>query len=180
MGLSSWWANQEDPRYAAANRAVAPTVSEADLEQQSPARTGCIDGSLFRSPTNYTRFAGGLDQLWMDGREVAPLGSPIKPYSYAGVSPTRAWRDGGFDWHPKLSAFVNKALNAANAGRNQAIPFLRGPMAPLPVEETFAVPINAVWDQFPAPTMPFFNRQPGYVTQWPAVQMQYRNMGGGA
>lgn len=178
MGLASWWANQEDPRYAAANRGVAPEVAPADLEQVAPARTGTITGSLFRSPTNYTRFTGGLEQLWMDGREPEELGSPIKPYSYAGVSPSRAWSE-CFDWHPKLSAFVNKALGAADAGRNQAIPFQRGPMAPLPVEETFAVPINAVWDQFPPPSLPLFNRQPGYVTEWPAVQMQYRNMGGG-
>lgn len=176
MGLASWWANEQDPRYAPANLRTAPTVEPADLARPSSARTGTIWGSLFRSLTGYTRFTGGLCQLAEDGRTEHPIRPFGLPYQQAGVRPSLA---GPQCFYPKLSAFTNKALGAANADRDQASGLLYGPMSPIQPERSFAVPIAHFWDQFPRGTVPPFNRQPGYVTPWPSVQMTYNDLGSG-
>lgn len=176
MGLANWWANWQDPRYAPSNQKTAPNDVNAMVDDPSPARTGQIEGSIFRSLTNYTEFTGGLCFLWQDGREVLPLTPFGLPYQQAGTRPAKAGPQG---MRPKLSAFTNKALGAANAGRNQAIPFQRGPVAPVQPERSFAVPISHFWDQFPKGTSPWYNRQPGIVTRWPAAQMTYNQTGGG-
>lgn len=170
-----FYASLEDPRYSeSVNRGRAPVgIAPADLAELAPARTGAIWGALFRSPTNYTRFTGGLAQFAEDGCTVHTLAPIVKPYSYAGVSPTMAWENGFGTWRPKLSAFVNRALGAANAGRTPATR-VEGPSNP---ERGFAIPKTAFWPQLPANTEPWFNRQPGYVTRWPTTIMSYKQMG---
>jgi len=174
-GGSGYYAALGDPRYAYREDFVQPIIPDevADEDGQwSPARHGSILGSLFRSPTNYTRFTGGLDQLAEDGQTVHPIDCPTTPYSYVGIGPSKAWAM-GFDWRPKLSAFVNKALGAANADRTPAT-WVEGPAD---VAASFAVPRLSYLDSFPPNTVPPYNRQPGYVTLWPTAVMGYRPMG---
>ena len=173
MGGSGYLANLQDPRYAAADSYTAPNgIDPQLLTEPSPARTGVIWGSLFREPTCYTRFTGGLDQLAEDGSTLHPLSPFELPYQQAWTRPAMAGPQG---FRPKMSAFVNKALGAANADRTPATR-VTGPTQP---ERSFAVPISAFWDQFPRGTVPPFNRQPGYVTRWPAAQMTFTEMGPG-
>ena len=174
-GETGFYAALEDPRYTASvRRGLAPTgIEPDDLGRLAPARTGAIWGALFQSPTNYTRFMGGLDQLAEDGRTVHELAPIIKPYSYAGVSPTQAWEAGVNGWRPKLSLFVNRALGAANAGRTPATR-VTGPVQP---ERGFAVPKTAFWPDLPANTEPWYNRQLGYVTRWPQGVLTFQQMG---
>jgi hypothetical protein len=169
VGGNGWYANQEDPRYAATNAYQEPTGTD-QLAPPSPARTGRIWGSLFQSFTNYTLFTGGLAQFAEDGQTPHPISPFGLPYQQGWTRPAVA---GPQDFRPKLSAFVNRALGAANGGRT---PMTRSPM-PLPVERSFAVPMLA----FGLPggqTSPLFNRQPGYVTAWPVAQPSYKVMGG--
>lgn len=176
MGLASGYlAALGDPRYQAQEGYQAPQVDGVDLGRPSPARTGTIWGSLFRSLTSYTRFTGGMDQLAEIGNTPHPIHPFVLPYQQGWTRPAVA---GPQEFRPKLSAFVNRALGAANAGRTIAAPLLCGPIAPLPVERTFAVPRRRFQDQFPSqPNLPWFNRQPGRVTNWPAAQMTYNPMG---
>lgn len=172
-GGSGYFASLEDPRYAGSVLQEAPSTSPEDLRRPSPARTGSIWGSLFQSGTDYTRFTGGLAQLWEDGSTGHELEAITRPYSYVGTSPTEAWERGFKLWRPKLSAFVNRALGAANADRTPATR-VEGPNQP---ERALAVPISSFWDQFPKGSQPPFNRQPGYVTRWPSAPMTFQEMG---
>lgn len=174
-GGSGYFASLEDVRYAGSVLQEGPTTSPEDLRQPSPARTGRIWGSVFRSPTNYTLFTGGLAQLWEDGTTGHELAVMVKPYSYVGISPTEAWERGFKMWRPKLSAFVNRALGAANVGRTPATR-VEGPVQP---ERALAIPISSFWGQFPKGSLPPYNRQPGYVTRWPSAPMTFQEMGGG-
>jgi hypothetical protein len=174
-GGNGWFANLEDPRYAAANGRSAPTVAEQDLARSSPARTGRVWGSLFLSPTNYTRFTGGLCQLAEDGTTAHTLAAMVKPYSYVGISPTEAWERGFKVWRPKLSAFTNRALGAANADRTPATR-VEGPLEP---GKAMAIPRTSFFADLPKNQYPPFNRQPGYVTRWPSAPMTFAQMGGG-
>ena len=169
---SGYYASIEDPRYSAQEEYVAPCTDDAPLDVPSPERTGVIWGSLFRAyPRSYALFTGGLDQLAEVGNEMHPLKPICLPYMQGFLRPADAGPQG---FRPKLSAFTNKALGAANADRNIGD---RSPM-PLPVERTFAVPQSRFWDQFPSkPNTPVYTKHLGYVTQWPAAQMQYQNMG---
>lgn len=172
-GGNGWYANFEDVRYQGANESVAPSVDPRDLQKPAPAKTGVIWGSLFRSQTNYTLFTGGLAQLAEDGTTTHDLATMVKPYSYVGTSPTEAWQRGFKNWRPKLSAFVNRALGAANVGRTPATR-VEGPIEPA---RMMAIPITSFFDQFPAGTSPWYNRQPGYVTRWPSAPMTFQEMG---
>lgn len=175
MGGSGFWASLEDPRYATQEGYTAPDTDHPPIDAPSPERTGVIWGSLFRAfPRAYTVLAGGLDSLAEVGNVCHPIKPLALPYHQGFTRPAMA---GPQEFRPKLSAFTNKALGAANADRNIGD---RAPM-PLPVERTFAVPIARFWDQFPAPAgnrrafVPHF----GYVTQWPTAQMTFKPMGGG-
>lgn len=175
MGGSGYYASLEDPRYVPSVLATAPEVSPEDLRRPAPARTGRIWGSLFCSGTNYTLFTGGLAQLWEDGTTGHELAVMTVPYSYVGSRPTQAWEDGFKLWRPKLSAFVNRALGAANADRTPATR-VEGPNEP---ERALAIPRTTFWNQLPKNQLPPFNRQPGYVTRWPSAPMTFQEMGGG-
>ena len=173
MGGSGFYAALEDPRYAASEERVAPCTEDAPVNAPTPERTGVIWGSLFRAfPRAYTLLTGGLDQIAESGEvrhELRPFGLP---YHQGFTRPAMA---GPQCFYPKLSAFTNKALGAADADRN---PGDRAPM-PLPVERGFAVPVARFWDQFPnRPNTRPFTPHFGYVTQWPAAQMTFKPMGG--
>lgn len=175
MGGDGFIASLEDGRYAAQVQQTAPHTSDAPVDAPSPERTGVIWGSLFRAfPRAYTLFTGGLDQLAEVGETCHPIRPFGLPYHQGFTRPAMA---GPQEFRPKLSAFTNKALGAADAGRNQTT---RAPM-PLPVERGFAVPVARFWDQFPSPgggRRPFTPHF-GYVTPWPQAQMQFASMGKG-
>lgn len=173
MSRTGYYAALEDPRYAASVLTEGPTTSPEDLRRPSPARTGRVWGSLFTSPTNYTLFTGGLASLWEDGTTSHELKAQVLPMTYVGTSPTQAWETGFKTWRPKLSAFVNRALGAANAGRTPATR-IEGPNEPA---RMMAIPRTAFWDQFPKGTVPPYNRQLGYVTRWPTAPMTFKEMG---
>lgn len=175
MGGNGYYASLEDPRYSRSVETAGPTVDPAILQAPSPARTGRIWGSLFQSGTNYTLFTGGLAQLAEDGTTGHDLADQVLPYSYVGISPTEAWQRGFKQWRPKLSAFVNRALGAADVGRTPATR-VEGPNDPA---RQMAIPITSFFDQFPKGTLPWYNRQPGYVTRWPSAPMTFAQMGGG-
>ena len=173
-GGSGYYAALSDPRYAAAESYVAPRTADAPINVPSPERTGVIWGSLFRAyPRSYALFTGGLDSLAEVGNVEHPLDLIGLPYQQGFTRPAQA---GPHCFRPRLSAFTNKALGAANADRNQSD---RAPM-PLPVERTFAVPQSRFWDQFPSnPDMAPVRKHLGYVTNWPGAQMQFQQMGQG-
>ena len=172
-GGNGWFANAEDPRYDPANARTAPDTSPADLAEMAPQGRGRIWGALFLSGTNYTLFTGGLAQLAEDGTSAHTLAPIVKPYSYVGISPTEAWERGFKAWRPKLSAFVNRGLGAANADRTPATR-VEGPREP---GRMMAIPRTSFWSQFPKGTTPPFNRQPGYVTRWPTATLSFAQMG---
>jgi hypothetical protein len=178
---TGFWAAEEDPRYAGAEQTANPVVPQGVELEQTPSGRGAILGSLFRSPTNYQLFTGGLQELIENGSTPHQIASPIKPYSYVGSTPSQAWRSGGFFagmqcWRPKLSAMVNTALGAANADRTPATR-IEGPVQ---IADSFAVPMTSFYDMLPKNQVPPYNRQPGYVTMWPAAMMTYKPMGSGS
>jgi hypothetical protein len=178
---SGYYANEADPRYRSADQTPNPVVpAGVELEDSAQGR-GQIFGSLFRSPTNYQEFTGGLQELIENGSTPHEIASPTKPYSYVGSTPSQAWRSGGFFsgmqyWRPKLSAMVNTALGAANADRTPATR-IEGPVQ---IADSFAVPMTSFYDLLPKNQVPPYNRQPGYVTMWPAAMMTFKPMGGGS
>lgn len=176
MGGDGFYASLEDPRYIPSVLQSAPNTDPADLRQPSPARTGRIWGSLYRSPTNYTLFTGGLAQLWEDGTTEHGLAVMTVPYSYVGTRPTEAWEAGFKSWRPKLSAFVNRALGAANAGRTPATR-IEGPNEP---ERALAIPRTAFFGKLPKNEMTPYTKHLGYVTRWPSAPMTFQEMGGNA
>lgn len=175
-GGTGYYASLSDPRYAGQIERTAPHTENAPVDAPTPERTGVIWGSLFRAyPRSYALFTGGLDQLAEVGETLHPLEPFGLPYQQGFTRPAVAGPQG---FRPKLSAFVNKALGAADADRNIGD---RAPM-PLPVERTFAVPVARFWDQFPTPggNRRMFTPHFGYVTPWPTAQMTFRTMGGGS